>query len=143
MRATLFLSTSAGLALAAALLTGAITLPASGHPSTAAGGVVPGTTLHLRQDRPGHWKARASFPRFESTSPVARLANRTVAARSRQNVDEFIRYAREHPENLTPNAPYEHQATAKVTLSRPRSSACISWRMSSWAARTGTRPTSR
>lgn len=118
MQATFFLPTSARLALAAVLLTGATTLPARGRPSAIAGGVVPRTTLHLRRDRPGGWTAQASYPRFGSASPVARLANRTVAARSRRNMDAFIRYAREHPENLTPNVPYQHQSAATVTLSR-------------------------
>jgi hypothetical protein len=113
-----FGSTSARLVLWGALLSSATALPVHGHASAAAGGAVPTSTVHLRQDRPRHWEAQASYPHFESTSPVARLANRIVAARSRQHVNEFIRYAREHPKSLFSNVPYEHQARGTVTVSR-------------------------
>jgi hypothetical protein len=75
------------------------------------------TWTQLRSERAGKYKAKASFPKFRSTGPVARLANAEVETMARNFFAEFVANARQFDRDRIPtSAVLELDLTTTISI---------------------------
>lgn len=80
------------------------------------------TVRHVKSVKAGYWEATATYPSFQSTFPVAKLANRVLAREARESIARFNSEALQllrGDHMKKPEASYGHDWTPIVSLSEP------------------------
>jgi len=77
-------------------------------------------TMVTTKHRGPQWSTAVAYPRFDGGSPLAALANRTIATREVADAVLFGQMAADHLKTLGPPPfPYYHDAGATVSLADP------------------------